>query len=326
MANRVGFWPRLGYSMAMMTKSHNSQSGHSDMRQNGWWRHLPHRWHPYIYLGRFDRPIGWWLLLLPAWWIIPVGAASTNTMFLLMALFWIGALITRAAGCIVNDLWDRRLDQQVERTQQRPLASGAISVVAALGFLLLLGLIGLGVLWQLPQNAIYVGLAATPLVILYPLAKRVTWFPQFVLGLTFSWGVPLGWTAATGILPDNGVLLIYAGTVAWIFGYDTIYAVQDMVDDAAIGVKSSALAFAQNLKFAVGTAYALALLLWSWGFLLKLGFGWWLIGLCFMGVHLAHQLRQLDRDNPALALRLFQSNRDAGLILVLTMLAVRLFG
>ena len=128
-----------------------------------------------------------------------------------------------AAGCIINDLWDRRLDQQVERTQQRPLASGAISVGTAFLCLGILGLIGIGILWQLPVTAVYVGLAAIPLVILYPLAKRVTWFPQFVLGLTFSWGVPLGWAAATGALPDAAILCIYAGCVAWVFGYDPIY-------------------------------------------------------------------------------------------------------
>ena len=161
------------------------------MPTTGWWRILPVSLHAYIYLGRFDRPIGWWLLLLPGWWVIPIGAPSVVSMCWLMALFLAGAIITWAAGCIINDLWDRRLDQQVERTLQRPLASGAVSVGAAFIFLGILGTIGIGILWQLPDIAIYVGLAAAPLVIVYPLAKRVTWFPQFVLGLTFSWGVPL---------------------------------------------------------------------------------------------------------------------------------------
>ena len=296
------------------------------MPATGWWRILPVWLHGYIYLGRFDRPIGWWLLLLPGWWVIPIGAPSIISMWWLMALFLAGAIITRAAGCIINDLWDRRLDQQVERTQQRPLASGAVSLRAAFIFLGILGAIGIGILWQLPDIAIYVGLAAAPLVIGYPLAKRVTWFPQFVLGLTFSWGVPLGWAASTGSLPDLSILSIYAGCVAWVFGYDTIYAVQDMADDAAIGIKSSALAFAQHLKIAVGVAYALALLLLSLGLYLQLGIGFWLGGLCLMGVHLAYQIHRLDGTNAAIALHLFRSNRDAGLILTATMVITRLIG
>ncbi|MGA1186429.1 MAG: 4-hydroxybenzoate octaprenyltransferase [Candidatus Puniceispirillaceae bacterium] len=296
------------------------------MPATGWWRILPVWLHGYIYLGRFDRPIGWWLLLLPGWWVIPIGAPSIISMWWLMALFLAGAIITRAAGCIINDLWDRRLDQQVERTQQRPLASGAVSLRAAFIFLGILGTIGIGILWQLPDIAIYVGLAAAPLVIGYPLAKRVTWFPQFVLGLTFSWGVPLGWAASTGSLPDLSILSIYAGCVAWVFGYDTIYAVQDMADDAAIGIKSSALAFAQHLKIAVGVAYALALLLLSLGLYLQLGIGFWLGGLCLMGVHLAYQIHRLDGTNAAIALHLFRSNRDAGLILTATMVITRLIG
>ena len=296
------------------------------MPATGWWRILPVWLHGYIYLGRFDRPIGWWLLLLPGWWVIPIGAPSIISMWWLMALFLAGAIITRAAGCIINDLWDRRLDQQVERTQQRPLASGAVSLRAAFIFLGILGTIGIGILWQLPDIAIYVGLAAAPLVIVYPLAKRVTWFPQFVLGLTFSWGVPLGWAASTGSLPDLSILSIYAGCVAWVFGYDTIYAVQDIADDAAIGIKSSALAFAQHLKIAVGVAYALALLLLSLGLYLQLGIGFWLGGICPMGVHLAYQIHRLDGTNAAIALHLFRSNRDAGLMLTATMVITRLIG
>ena len=308
-----------------MSEPDPHQPHHSDMPATGWWRILPQSWHRFIYLGRFDRPIGWWLLLLPGWWVIAIGAPSVTSMFGLMALFWMGAVITRSAGCIINDLWDRRLDQQVERTQQRPLASGAISVGTAFLCLGILGLIGIGILWQLPVTAVCVGLAAIPLVILYPLAKRVTWFPQFVLGLTFSWGVPLGWAAATGALPDAAILCIYAGCVAWVFGYDTIYAVQDMADDAAIGIKSSALAFAGHHKTAVGAAYGLALLMLSLGFYLKFGIDFWLLGLCLMGLHLARQLQQLDSANAATALRLFRSNRDAGLLLVVVLLGMRLF-
>ena len=299
---------------------------HSDMPATGWWRMLPHSLHRFIYLGRFDRPIGWWLLLLPGWWVIPVGAASVSRMWWLMALFLAGAIITRAAGCVINDLWDRRLDQQVERTQQRPLASGAVSVAGAFIFLGILGAIGVGILWQLPDIAIYVGVAAAPLVIIYPLAKRITWFPQFVLGLTFSWGVPLGWAASTSTLPDMPILCIYAACVAWVFGYDTIYAVQDMADDAAIGIKSSALAFAQHLKIAVGVAYGLAISLLCLGLYLKLGMGFWLAGLGLMAGHLAYQIYCLNPASAATALRLFRSNRDAGLFLVAALVITRLVG
>ena len=309
----------------MPQQDHQHQS-HSDMPTTGWWCILPASLHGYIYLGRFDRPIGWWLLLLPGWWVIPIGAPSIISMWWLMALFLAGAIITRAAGCVINDLWDRRLDQQVERTQQRPLASGTVSVGAAFIFLGILGTIGIGILWQLPDIAIYIGLAATPLVIFYPLAKRVTWFPQFVLGLTFSWGIPLGWAASTGSLPDLSILLIYAASVAWVFGYDTIYAMQDMADDAAIGIKSSALAFAQHLKIAVCVAYALAFLLLSLGLYLQLGIKFWLGGLGLMGVHLAYQIYRIDGADAATALHLFRSNRDAGLIMVATLVITRLVG
>ena len=307
-----------------MPRPDHQNQPYGDMPTTGWWRILPVSLHGYIYLGRFDRPSGWWLLLLPSWWVIPIGAPSINSMCWLMALFLAGAIITRAAGCVINDLWDRHLDRQVERTRQRPLASGTVSVAAAFVFLGILGTIGIGILWQLPNIAIYVGLSAAPLVIIYPLAKRVTWFPQFVLGLTFSWGVPLGWAASTGSLPDLSILYIYAACVAWVFGYDTIYAVQDMADDATIGIKSSALAFAQHLKIAVGVAYALAFLLLLLGLYIELGLGFWFGGLSLMGVHFAYQIYRLDGANALTALHLFQSNRDAGLIMAATLVITRL--
>ncbi|MEC7495923.1 MAG: UbiA family prenyltransferase, partial [Pseudomonadota bacterium] len=195
---------------------------HTDIDLSGWWRHLPSGCHPYILVARLDRPIGWWLLLLPGWWVIPVAAPGIGAGFFLMALFLVGAVAMRAAGCVVNDLWDRRLDSQVERTAGRPLAAGTIGIFEALLFLGLLCAIGLTVLVQLPFFAILTGIAALPLVVLYPLAKRVTWWPQAVLGLTFSWGVPLGWAAASGSPPPVALALVYAGSVAWVFGYDTI--------------------------------------------------------------------------------------------------------
>ena len=288
---------------------------HTDIDLSGWWRHLPSGCHPYILVARLDRPIGWWLLLLPGWWVIPVAAPGIGAGFYLMALFLAGAVAMRAAGCVVNDLWDRRLDSQVERTAGRPLAAGTIGIVEALLFLGLLCAIGLTVLVQLPFFAILTGIAALPLVILYPLAKRVTWWPQAVLGLTFSWGVPLGWAAASGSPPPAALALVYAGSVSWVFGYDTIYAIQDMADDREVGVKSSALGLGRHLRAGVATAYALAVAGLGLGFWLLLGTGIWVAALVAMALHLAWQSYRLDAGDPAMALRLFKSNRDAGLIL-----------
>jgi len=288
---------------------------HTDIDLSGWWGHLPSGCHPYILVARLDRPIGWWLLLLPGWWVIPVAAPGISAGFFLMALFLAGAVAMRAAGCVVNDLWDRRLDSQVERTAGRPLAAGTIGIFEALLFLGLLCAIGLTVLVQLPFFAILTGIAALPLVILYPLAKRVTWWPQAVLGLTFSWGVPLGWAAASGSPPPAALALVYAGSVAWVFGYDTIYAIQDMADDREVGVKSSALGLGRHLRAGVATAYALAVAGLGLGFWLLVGTGIWVAALVAMALHLAWQSYRLDAGDPAMALRLFKSNRDAGLIL-----------
>ena len=288
---------------------------HTDIDLSGLLRHLPGFCHPYILVARLDRPIGWWLLLLPGWWVIPVAAPDIGVTWYLMALFLVGAISMRAAGCVVNDMWDRRLDRQVERTAGRPLAAGTISMFKALLFLTGLCLIGLAVLVQLPLLAILTGIAALPLIVLYPLAKRITWWPQAVLGLTFSWGIPLGWTAASGSSPPAALAFIYAGSVAWVFGYDTIYAVQDMADDRKVGVRSSALGLGRHLRAGVASAYALAIAGIGCGLWLLLGNGIWLAALAAMAIHLAWQAVRLDAGDPAMALRLFKSNRDAGLIL-----------
>jgi 4-hydroxybenzoate polyprenyltransferase len=287
---------------------------------------MPPASHPYLLLARFDRPIGWWLLLLPGWWVIPAASRDVGLMLWMMALFLIGAVTMRAAGCVVNDLWDRRLDQQVERTAARPLAAGTVSIRQAMAFIAGLSGIGLAVLLQLPPAAILAGIAALPLVVLYPLAKRVTWWPQAVLGLTFSWGVPLGWAATTASMPPPALLLVYAGSVCWVFGYDTIYAVQDMEDDRAVGVRSSALGLGRHLRIGVGIAYGLAVAGLAVGFVALLGGGIWMAGLALMAVHLAWQVRRLDATDPGLALRLFKSNRDAGLCLVAGLVLHSLMG
>jgi len=306
--------------------ANNSAKTHTDIRSHGWWRWLPPILHPYVYISRLDRPIGWWLLLLPGWWAIALGAPGFSSMVWFMLLFLIGAIVTRAAGCIINDMWDRQLDQLVARTSARPLAAGTMSMRQASLFLIALGLIGLLVLFQLPILAVYIGVAAAPLVILYPLAKRVTWFPQFVLGLTFSWGVFLGWAAVTDSLPNLSLVLVYAGCAAWVFGYDTIYAVQDMDDDQKVGVKSSALALAGNIKAGVAAAYCLAVLLIAAGLLLhdqQSGLTGWL-GLAAMALHLGNQIRIVRIDDAVLALALFKSNRNAGLLLAAGLMLDRL--
>ena len=302
----------------------DSQTQHTDISLPDWWRLLPPAAYPYLLIARLDRPIGWWLLLLPGWWVIPLAAATPAAMGRLMALFLIGAVTMRAAGCVVNDLWDRRLDRQVERTAARPLAAGTVSVMQALVFLALLCLLGLAVLLQLPVTAVIAGISALPLVVFYPLAKRVTWWPQAVLGLIFSWGVPLGWTAASAAIPPAELLFVYAGSVAWVFGYDTIYAVQDMVDDHKVGVKSSALGLGRHLRAGVAATYLLAVALVAAGLWVLAGSGFWVAGLAAMTVHLGWQVRNLNADDPAMALRLFKSNRDAGLLLMAGLVLDRL--
>ncbi len=309
----------------MSDEQTEKSAGHTDIQLIGWWRKLPRALHPYLFLARFDRPIGWWLLLLPAWWIIPLAAESIGQMAKMMMLFLLGAMTMRGAGCVVNDIWDRRIDRRVERTSDRPIAAGTVSLLQALLCLAILCLVGLGVLVQLPHTALIVGIASLPLIFIYPLAKRVTQWPQAVLGLTFSWGVLLGWTAVTNQWPTLGIWLVYAGSVAWVFGYDTIYAIQDMADDRAAGVKSSALGLGDNLNRGVRIAYCIAILLVSAGIQIQIGPGIWMVGVVLMATHLLRQARMIEPDDPQGALALFKSNRDAGLTLTLFLIIDRLF-
>ena len=282
----------------------------------GLWRVLPHAWHPFIILARFDRPIGWWLLLLPSWWILAAFSRHLLEALGWMWLFLIGAIVMRAAGCVVNDLWDRDLDKQVARTRSRPLASGQVTSKQAVMFLFGLCGVGLVILLLLPPVTWAVGLFVLPLIVLYPLAKRVTHWPQAVLGLTFSWGV---FMAASVVLYEwnLGVYLIYFGTAFWVMGYDTIYALQDKQDDRKAGVKSSAVALGGQVKRGVGAFYGCAILLWAAGFLLALGAGWWLGGLGAAAGHLAWQVVSLKENDPKLALKLFKANRDCGLLMTI---------
>jgi 4-hydroxybenzoate polyprenyltransferase len=271
---------------------------------------------PYLRLGRLDRPIGAWLLLLPCWWsagLAAVRAAQPVNLWHVL-LFFIGAFAMRGAGCTWNDIVDRDLDARVERTRSRPIPSGQVGVAGAAAFLLLQAAAGLAVLLQFNGFTILVGLASLGVVAIYPFMKRVTYWPQIVLGLAFSWGALMGWPAVFGRL-DSPALMLYAGAIFWVIGYDTIYAHQDREDDAFIGIKSTALLFGPRTKPMLTIFYALAVALiglagWSAGAGVIFA-----IGLSAFAAHLAWQIWRLDIDDPALCLAVFKSNRDAGLIL-----------
>ncbi len=302
----------------------------SDINLDGIWQKCPKSWHGFIMVARLDRPIGWWLLILPGWWIISAFGNTLWQISYMMVLFVIGGVVMRGAGCVINDLWDRNIDKKIARTALRPLASGTMSVFQAVLFLGALCVIGLAVLIQLPFLAWGVGIASAPLIILYPLAKRVTYFPQFVLGLTFSWAVPTAYAALypnlSSFPPLEAILLIYLGTVAWVFGYDTIYAIQDLEDDAKTGVKSSALGLGKSVKLGVAGAYFIAVGCWGYGFWLGLGGGVWMVGILAAGWHLIWQISQIKLTSPQTARRLFISNRDVGLILTAGFLGHHLLG
>ena len=287
-------------------------SGFTDIRAGGWVRHLPPRLLPYAILARFDRPIGAWLLFLPGLWSICLASPSAATAIRLTALFAVGAITMRAAGCVVNDLWDRKMDAQVARTASRPLASGALKPSDALIFLAILLAISLAILIQLNQAAILLGILSLIPVALYPLAKRVTWWPQIILGLTFGWGAPEGFAAATNHLAWPA-LTLYLAAIAWILGYDTIYAHQDREDDALIGVKSTARLFGRNTKPLLIACYAATIALTAISMILGHASLPGVALLLIPAFMLTQQIQRLDINNPALCLSLFKSNREAGL-------------
>ena len=298
-----------------MSKTPEQQKSNSSDQSPGVWSHLPQSFHPYIFIARLDRPIGWWLLILPGWWIAAALSDTLISAFWLMGLFTLGGITMRGAGCIVNDLWDIRIDAQVARTASRPLASGAITPPRALIFLVFLSVTGLLVLLSLPQRSWLVAIASFPLIICYPLAKRVMGWPQLVLGLTFSWAVPVAASVLSAAWLTLPLFAVYVGTIMWIAGYDTIYAVQDQEDDKIAGIKSSALSLGRYLRAGVFCFYTSALLFWSYGFFMMLGPGLWLVGLGGAAAHLYWQISQLTEMSPQTARRLFVSNRTAGLIL-----------
>jgi 4-hydroxybenzoate polyprenyltransferase len=278
---------------------------------------------PYLRLSRLDRPIGSWLLLMPCWWSAALAAGIAHDcgrLPLTLALFFLGAFVMRGAGCTWNDITDRDLDARVERTRSRPIPAGQVSVPQAAAFLVVQALIGLVVLLQFNRFAVATGIASLVIVAVYPFMKRITWWPQIVLGLAFSWGALMGF-AVTLARIDATALLLYAGSIAWVIGYDTIYAHQDAEDDALIGIKSTALLFGARTRPALIAFYGVAVVLIGVALVLA-GAGWSAgIGLAAFAAHLAWQVARLDISNPALCLRIFKSNRDAGLLLFAGLLA-----
>ena len=278
---------------------------------------------PYLRLARLDRPIGSWLLLMPCWWscaLAAVAAGNVTPRLSHLALFFLGAFAMRGAGCTWNDIVDRDLDRSVERTRSRPIPSGQVSVMQATVFLLLQSLIGLAVLLSFNIFTVGLGVASLTIVAVYPFMKRITYWPQIVLGLAFSWGALMGWAAAFGRL-DPPALLLYAGSIAWVIGYDTIYAHQDREDDALIGIKSTALLFGERTKPMLAAFYTLAAVLIGAAGLVAGAGAVFALGLLAFAAHLAWQIVRLDIADPDLCLMLFKSDRDAGLILFAGLLA-----
>jgi len=286
---------------------------------------LPSVVRPYASLMRLDRPIGVWLLFWPGAWAIASagmgGGIASPVGWSLIAWFALGAFAMRSAGCVYNDIVDRDLDRQVERTRLRPLASGRVSLRGAWMLLVGMSLVGFVVLLQLRPLAQLVALGSLLLVAAYPFMKRITWWPQAWLGLVFAWAAPVGWTAVKGSF-DLPAVLLYAGTVLWVIGYDTVYALQDREDDALAGVKSSARRLGRHARLGIAICYALALALWAGAFWALRPQWLALVPLAPMALHLIGQVARLRPEDGDSALATFRSNRFAGLLMFLACLAV----
>lgn len=286
-------------------------------------RWAPQRWRPYLRLGRFDRPVGTWLLLFPCWWSQSLAQVSSgepypNIGYLL--LFALGALAMRASGCAYNDYVDREIDAKVIRTANRPLASGQLTPAGALAFVVLMALIGLAVLLNFNWFTIWLAIASLLIVATYPFAKRVTNYPQLVLGLAFNWGALVGWSAIHGTV-GWPALVLYAGSVMWTIGYDTIYAHQDKDDDAFLGIRSTALHFGDDTVSYVGAVYGTAVLLWLIAGAMAGAHLMYFLAVTLAFLQMSWQVATLDIRDPVNCLRRFRSNRDVGAAIFLGLVA-----
>jgi 4-hydroxybenzoate polyprenyltransferase len=280
-------------------------------------RILPEAAKPYARLMRLERPIGWWLLLWPCWWSTALAAIAGGRTWpdpWHLLLFFVGAIVMRGAGCTYNDIVDRDIDASVARTRSRPIPSGQLSVTAAKVFMVALSLIGFIVLIQFNAFAIGLGIASLGVVAIYPFMKRITDWPQVVLGFAFSWGALMGWAGAFGGLA-GAPLALYVGAVLWTVGYDTIYAMQDKEDDAIVGVRSTARLFGPRARTWVAVFYAGAVAAFGLSIYLAGGGAAAALGLAAFAAHLMMQVRSLDPDNPERALTVFRSNQYAGWLL-----------
>lgn len=295
-----------------------------DAKRGNWVdRLLPLAVRPYAQLARWDRPIGWWLLLLPCWWSLALASGTAGSAFpspWYALLFLIGAIAMRGAGCTYNDIVDRDIDAAVARTRTRPIPSGRVSRTAAAAFLVVQALVGLAVLLQFDRFSIVLGLCSLVPVAIYPFMKRITHFPQFVLGLSFSWGALMGWSVMLGRL-DPPAFLIYVASILWTFAYDTIYAHQDREDDALIDLGSTARFFERSTPKLLTVCYGAAVLLVGLALYLADAKIVAFVGLAGFARHLAWQVEKFDANDGELCLRLFKSNRDAGLILTAGLVA-----
>ncbi|BCH26199.1 4-hydroxybenzoate octaprenyltransferase [Mesorhizobium sp. L-8-10] len=311
-------------------QSTSAQGRVADAPSGHWvYRTLPRRLWPYAQLARWDRPIGWWLLLWPCWWSAalaavayaspgePLGTLLPSPWHI--ALFLIGAIAMRGAGCTYNDLVDQDIDMKVERTRSRPLPSGQVTRRQAWLFLVLQALVGLAVLLQFNDFAILLGICSLAVVAAYPFMKRITNWPQFVLGLAFSWGALMGWAAAFADL-DPPAVLLYCGSILWVIGYDTIYAHQDKEDDAIVGVRSTARLFGEYTKYWLAGLYGGALMLFALAYAAAEAPMPALAGLLAAGAHMARQIKVLDIDDPDQCLKLFKSNSTVGWLVFLGLL------
>jgi 4-hydroxybenzoate polyprenyltransferase len=286
-------------------------------------RYSPPSWRPFLRLGRFDRPIGAWLLLFPCWWsqaLAEIGTGQPHPRFDYLLLFAIGAFVMRAAGCAYNDYVDRDIDGKVQRTANRPIPSGQISTTQALIFIAAAALLGLAVLLQFNTFTILLAIASLAIVAVYPFAKRFTSYPQIVLGLVFNWGALVGWAGIRGAIGWPAVIL-FAGSVLWTVGYDTIYAHQDKEDDALLGLGSTALKFGEDTVSYVGGLYLAAVALWLLAGAMAGTHLIYYLALTLVFLQMSWQVSTLDINDPSNCLRRFRSNRDVGIAVFLGLVA-----